>query len=191
MTDFTRYRSRTRDIQDGYERGVWGKREDVKGAGSMMSVRGTDTLDLELPIVNFGYSFNLEENANAEVIMLSLGSDTNLKVAMPTLPRDKQYQWPVGTGGVQHPTDPERRLEYNGDETWLKDGTFKLGDNKEVTVTVTNGQTTISVNGGDLNLQADNVNIMSNTLTHNGKSVGDDHRHINTQPGPGLSGVPQ
>lgn len=183
MTDFTRYRSRTRDIQDGSERGIWGKRKEVDGAGAVMSVRGTATLDLDLPIMNFGYSFNVPEDYNTEVIMMSLGSDTNLKVAIPTIPRDKQHSWPEGTGGVQHPTDPERRIEFNGDETWLKDGVYKLGNNKELTVKIENGVITISASG-DMVLEADTVDIKSSELTHNGTNVGDTHVHGGIRVGP-------
>lgn len=205
MTDFDRFRSRTRDTQDHVERGVYGTWTAVDGAGAMLSVRGTGTLDEEVPIVNFGYSFRLPKDSNAEVVMLSLGSDVNDKVAMPTLPRDKQHQWGESQGGVQHPTDPSRRLEYNDDETWLKDGNYKLGNNREVEVIVGGGNITVNIAGntavnitgtasvttsGDYSVSAPNIQFTSGTLTHNGKNIGDDHVHTNVQPGGGLSGVP-
>lgn len=197
MTDFTGYRSRTRDIQDQIERGAWGSVEDVPGAGRMMSVRGTGTIDYEVPILNIGYGFTLAQNSDAEVVMLSLGSDVDDKVALTVLPRDLQFQWPVGTGGVQHPTNPERRLEYNDDETWLKDGNYKLGNKKEVEVVIAGGNVTINVNGtttivssGDMSIQAPNVDIQSATLTHNGTNVGDTHTHPGVDPGPANTGTP-
>lgn len=198
MSDFTRYRSGRNDQQDYIERGVWGGSEDVPGAGQMMRVRGTGTEDLEVPILSLGYSFNLGgSDANAEVVMLSLGSDVNDKVALPCLPRDQAFQWPVGTGGVQHPTDPQRRLEYNNDETWLKDGNYKLGDNKEVEVIIAGGVVTITVTGdtninstGNMVITAPNVDIQSTTLTHNGTSIGDTHLHGGVTPGGGNTGVP-
>lgn len=199
--------SHMRDTQDNVQRGVWGGRQDVAGAGSMMTVRGTGTTDFQVPIVNVGYSFNLGEgDFNAEVVMLSLGSDVNDKVAFPVLPRDLQYQWPSGTGGVQHPTDPERRLEYNGEETWLKDGEYKLGNNKEVSVTVAGGQVTINVDGnaaieasgdmqltaaGSMTLSATDVDVRSSTLTHNGTNVGDDHTHPGVDTGSGSTQGPE
>lgn len=194
MTDFTRYKSRTRDIQDYVERGVYGEWEAVPGAGAMMSVRGTGTVDAEVPIFNLGYSFRLPNNANAEVVMLSLGSDVNDKVALPSLPRAVQHQWGEGEGGIQHPTNPDRRLEYNTTETWLKDGNYKLGDNKEVEVVVAGGQVTINVTPGVV-INAPNMTINADTtingtlavngpsMTHNGTNVGDTHRHTDT---PGL-----
>jgi hypothetical protein len=198
MTDFATFRSRTRDLQDQNERGVWGVRQEVPGAGAMMSVRGTETLDEELPIMNFGYSFNLAANSNAEVIMMSLGSDVDAKVAIPTLPRDIQHQWAEGTGGVQSPTDPERRLEYNDNETWLKDGNYKLGNNKEVEVTVDGGTVTINITGGaninssgDMVISAPSVEITSAALTHNGTNVGDTHVHGGVESGPSNTTGPQ
>lgn len=182
MTDFTGFRSRTRDNQDGVERGVWGKREDVDGAGSIMSVRGTGTVDEEVPIANFGYGFNIEDDSNAEVTMLALGNDVNNKMAMPHLPKDKQHPWKKGTGGIQHPTDPNRRVEFNGDETFLRDGTFIIGTNRELKITVDGSNVTIET-GGDLKLKAANVAIESSTLKHNGKNIGDTHVHGGILPG--------
>lgn len=197
MTSFTRGRSRSRDLQDSVERGVWGKREDVPGAGSILSVRGTGTTDIELPIVNFGYSFHLAQDANAEVIMLSLGADVEDKVALPILPRDLQHQWPEGTGGIQHPTNPDRRIEFNGDEIFLRDGKFVVGSNREVTIEVDGSNVKITTGGGatidaqslDLNVSGA-VNINSAQLMHNGKDIGDTHTHSGVLSGSANTGVP-
>lgn len=161
MTDFTNFRDRNRDQQDGIERGMWGLRTYVDGAGSHMSVRGTGTLDEEVPVINMGYSFNLPKDSNAEVVMLALGSDTNDKVALLTIARDLQYQWGEGQGGIQHPTDPNRRIEFNGDETWIKDGTYILGHDRAVKVTVSGQNVVIDMGGNStLNIVGDaSVNI--------------------------------
>jgi len=82
MTSFIPYSSRTRDIQDLVERGVWGSLVYVPGAGASMSVRGTGTLDEEVPLLNLGYGFNLPNDSDAEMVMLSLGSDVNDKVVL-------------------------------------------------------------------------------------------------------------
>jgi hypothetical protein len=130
--------------------------------------------------------------------MMSLGSDVDAKVAIPTLPRDIQHQWAEGTGGVQSPTDPERRLEYNDNETWLKDGNYKLGNNKEVEVTVDGGTVTINITGGaninssgDMVISAPSVEITSAALTHNGTNVGDTHVHGGVESGPSNTTGPQ
>lgn len=197
MTDFTNFRDRNRDQQDGYERGMWGKVTHVEGAGSHMTVRGTGTLDEEVPVMNMGYGFNLAQDSEAEVLMIAAGSDVDAKLAIPTLPRDKQHPWPEGTGGVQHPSDPSRRIEFNGDEIYLKDGTFVLGHSRAITITVSGDNVSMSFNGdlgitsaGKLTLSADDVEINSATLKHNGKNVGDDHRHSGVDTGGGTSGEP-
>src|SRR5262249_30493077 len=117
-------KERPRDVQDYVERHVWGSLEYVDKAGSVLRVRGTDTEDLEMPVINAGYGFNLSQNSNAEVLAFSLGSDTNMKFALPTIPHDKQRQWAEGNGGVQHPTNPDRYLEFNDKRTYLKDGAY-------------------------------------------------------------------
>lgn len=182
MTSFNRFTDRNRDQQDGFERGVWGSQEYVDGAGSVMRIRGTGTEDDEAPVLNTGFGFNLPDDSNAEVFMVSLGSDTNQKYAVASLPRDKQRQWAAGTGGVQHPTDPERALEFNADATWLKDGTFDIGNNKELRITVSGGNISIKTSG--------EINLESSKLTHNGLDIGSTHTHGGIQPGGSNTDVP-
>lgn len=194
MTDFTRYKSLSRDLQDSVERGQWGALEYVAGAGASFTVRGTGTTDFEVPLMNLGYGFNLPDDSNAEMIMLSLGSDVNDKVVLATLPRDVQHQWGAGEGGVQHPTDPERRLEFNANETHLVDGTFVIGSNREVVITVDGTNVNITtagtatVNAGSAVVNADttingdlsvngNFATQGGSHTHNGTNVGSTHTH--------------
>lgn len=121
MTTANRFSDRNRDIQDGFERHVWGKQEYVDGAGSIIRLRGTGTEEQEAVVVNVGMGFNLAENSNTEVFTLSGGSDTTMKFALATIPRDKQRQWAEGTGGIQNPTDPERALEFNDKRAHMLD----------------------------------------------------------------------
>lgn len=183
MTTFQPFRIRNRDQQDGFERHVWGELEYVDGAGAIMKVRGTGTEDEEAPVLNIGYGFNLPKDSNAEVMLVSLGSDTDQKFAIPTIPHDKQRQWAEGTGGIQSPTDPERAVEIGADGTWLKDGKFFLGDTKQVTLTVSGGTVTMDI-AGDLN-------ITSTTLKHGGVNIGKDHAHSGVTLGAAVSGPPE
>jgi hypothetical protein len=134
MSSYTRYRERNRDIQDGVERHVWGKQEYVDKAGSIIKVRGTDTEDEEAPVLNNGTSFNLKEKSNSEVMLLSSGSDTTLKMAMLTIPRDKQRRWPENEGGIQHPTDPEVSLHLSDKLTHVTKNKFAVGEKGEFEV---------------------------------------------------------
>lgn len=128
MTSNHRFRERNRDIQDGTERHVWGEQEFVDGAGSVVRVRGTGTQDEEAPVIVGVVSFNLPKDTNAEVFLLSNGSDTNQKFAVITIPRDKQRQWKEGNGGVQHPTDPDFAVEFNGKRCHVTKGKFAVGE---------------------------------------------------------------
>lgn len=153
MTDFQRYRERTYDIQDGFERHIWGEQEYLDDAGSMIKVNGTGTEDQEAAVLNIGgVSFNLPKNTNTEVLLLSGGSDTNLKFAILTIPRDKQRKWAEGTGGVQHPTDASFALEFNGKRAHITQAKFAVGDGE---LEVSGGQIYIR---GDLNVSG-SINV--------------------------------
>jgi hypothetical protein len=129
MTTFQQYHERTRDIQDGTERHVWGKQEYIKSAGSIIKVRGTDTEDQEAAVLNVGgVSFNVKEKFNTEVMLLSSSSDTTLKMALLTIPKDKQRRWMEGHGGVQHPTDDTFALDFSDDMAHLTKEKFGVGE---------------------------------------------------------------
>ena len=111
MTSFTHYRERSRDINDGTERHVWGKQEYIKNAGSIIKVRGTDTEDQEAGVLNIGgVSFNVKEKFNTEVMLLAPHQIPTLKMVRMDYPKDKQ-RWEEGHGGVQHPTDDNPALD--------------------------------------------------------------------------------
>lgn len=150
-------RERPRDVQDYVERHVWGSLEYVKDAGSILRVRGTGTEDEEMPVINTGYGFNLSKDFNAEVLSFSMGSDTNMKFALATIPHDKQRQWAEGTGGIQHPTNPERYLEFNDKRTYLKDGAYAFGE--DGALEISGGKVTIR---GDVTVTG-NLNVNGNT----------------------------
>lgn len=193
MTSFAQFTDRNRDQQDGFERHIWGAIEYIDGAGAILSVKGTDTEDFEAPIMNLGYGFNVPKDYNTEVFLVSHGSDTNQKYAMPTIPRDKQRQWPEGAGGIQHPTNPEKFVQFDDGSVWLHDGVFHVGNNKEVTITVANGTATIEVE--TFVLKAPTITLegdisTTGTLTNNGVDVGSGHMHTNVETGGGTSGPP-
>lgn len=126
---FTYFRERSRDVQDGTERHVWGKQEYMKGAGSIIKVRGTDTEDQEAAVLNIGgVSFNVKEKFNTEVMLLAGSSDTTLKMALLTIPKDKQRRWMEGHGGVQHPTDDTFALDFSDDMAHLTKEKFGVGE---------------------------------------------------------------
>lgn len=190
MTSWNAFSDRNRDQQDGFERGVWGEVEYVDGAGAVMRIRGTGTEDEEAPILNTGFGFNLPKDSNAEVFMVSHGSDTNQKYVIPTIPRDKQRKWAEGAGGIQHPTNGDRAFEINNTDTWLKDGTFIIGDARGIKLTVNGSSGTLEFGGGLTLNCVGACDINSTTLTHNGKNIGDTHTHNGVTPGGGITGVP-
>ena len=135
MTTFKSFRDRTRDMQDGTERHVWGKQEYIKSAGSIIKVRGTDTEDQEAAVLNIGgVSFNVKEKFNTEVMLLAGSSDTTLKMALLTIPKDKQRRWMEGHGGVQHPTDDEFALDFSDNMAHLTKNKFGVGEKGEFEV---------------------------------------------------------
>lgn len=128
MTTMTDFQTRNRDMQDAVELHVWGELTYVKDAGAILKVNGTGTTDEEVPVINSGYGFHVPKDYNTEVILFSLGSDTNKKFALSTLPRDKQRPWKENTGGVQNPTDPNKALEFNSKRAHVREKNVALGD---------------------------------------------------------------
>lgn len=132
---FTRFRERSRDLQDGTERHVWGEQEYLKSAGSIIKVKGTDSEDQEAAVLNIGgVSFNLKKDSDTEVFLLASSSDTTLKVAVMTIPKDKQRRWMEGAGGVQHPTDPEFALDFSDKLAHITKNLFAVGEKGEFEV---------------------------------------------------------
>lgn len=185
-TEYMTFRSRSRDQQDGVERHVWGEQTFVNGAGSVINVRGTDTLDEEVPVLNMGYSFHLPKDYNTEVVLVALGSDTNQKMAILSLPRDKQRQWPEGVGGIQHPTNPDQYIEINDEGFVLRHGKLTLGASGGVTVEV-NGEDVLLT--GNLKITGD-LEVEGAKFNHRGKDVGENHRHSGVETGGGTTGEP-
>jgi hypothetical protein len=133
MTYLT-FRARSKDMQDGWERHIWGKQEYIDG-GSIIKVAGTDSGDEEVAVLNIGgVSFNLPKDSDTEVFLLSSSSDTTLKMAILTIPRDKQRRWPEGEGGIQHPTDPEVSLHFSDKLTQVTKNKFAVGQKGEFEV---------------------------------------------------------
>jgi hypothetical protein len=128
------FRERSTDQTDGVERHVWGEQQYLKNAGSVIKVNGTDTGDEEAPVINNGSSFHLKKDSNTEVFLLSGSSDTTQKLAVLSIPRDKQRRWMEGSGGIQNPTDPENALDISGTLAHVTKNKFAVGEKGEFEV---------------------------------------------------------
>jgi hypothetical protein len=159
---FQRFRERSRDMQDGTERHVFGEQQYVEGAGSIVKVKGTDTEDEEATVLNIGgVSFNLPKDSDTEVMLLSSSSDTTLKMAILTIPRDKQRRWGEGAGGVQHPTDGDFALEFNEKRAHVTQPKFAVGGKGEFELKEENGEAVCYVRCKKFIVEGE---IISNTL---------------------------
>ena len=130
---FTRFRERSRDVQDGTERHVWSELK-YESAGAIIKVKGTDTEDQEATVVNMGSSFKLKKDTDSEVFLLASSSDTNLKQAILSIPKDKQRRWPENEGGIQHPTDQEFSLHFSDKLAHVTKNKFAVGEKGELEV---------------------------------------------------------
>jgi hypothetical protein len=131
---FLGYYGRSGDVQDGHERHVWGKKEYIEN-GSIIKVKGTDTEDEEANVMVFGAAdFKLKDDSDSEVILFGSSSDTQMKFAMLTIPRDKQRRWPDDEGGIQHPTDPEFALHFSKKLAHITKNKFAVGEKGELEV---------------------------------------------------------
>lgn len=181
MTTFNHFTDRNRDMQDGIERHVYGAQE-YTDAGAILRVRGTGTVDEEAVVLTQGYSFNLPQDYNTEVFLLAGGSDTTLKYALMSIPRDKQRRWGEGMGGIQHPTDPDNAIQFEDGLAWVTANKLLFGPNKEVTLSLSGGKLSIEFNGV--------VEVVSNELKHNNINVGSTHTHPGVERGPDSTEAP-
>jgi hypothetical protein len=128
---FLPYTARSKDVQDGTERHVWHELK-YESAGAIIKVKGTDTEDEEAMVLNIaGASFKLKKDHDTEVFLLSSSSDTQLKMAVLTIPKDKQRRWPENEGGIQHPTDPDVSVHFSDKMTHVTKNKFGVGEKGE------------------------------------------------------------
>jgi hypothetical protein len=130
---FLPYSARSKDVQDGVERHVYGELT-YEEQGSTIKVKGTDTEDQEAFTMIGSASFKLKKDTDAEVFLLASSSDTMLKVAVLTVPHDKQRRWPENEGGIQHPTDQEFALHFSDKLAHLTKNKFAVGEKGEFEV---------------------------------------------------------
>lgn len=135
MSSFNRFADRNRDQQDGIERHIFAKLEKVDKAGHIVRVKGNGTEDEEAVYLCLnGLGFNWPEDTEAEVHLLSMGSDTNAKFALVCIPRDKERDWPEKSNGVQKWDDPRKFLQFGDKKTQLADKNVAIGDKGQIEV---------------------------------------------------------
>lgn len=129
MTSRRGQHDRNRDIQDLAERHLFDRLEHIEGGGSIVLVKGNDTEDAEAIVLTInGIGMHLPKGSDAEVILLSGGSDNTTKFAIMVTPHTKERQWKEGTNGQQKATDPNVALEFNAKRTHVTDENFAVGD---------------------------------------------------------------
>lgn len=119
-----------RDAQDVVEKHVY---SDISfgDTGAYVSINGNATADTDVPVLHTGQLHNLPKGTDAEVFVLGNGSDTGLKMAIVTGPRDKQYHSQEGESWGQDPLDPTNRVGYT------KNGVRLAADNKTIAEALT------------------------------------------------------
>lgn len=125
MTSMETFSGRNRDMQDSFERHVFSEFE-FTDTGVIVRVKGNGTED-EAIVLNIGYGFNLPKDSDTEIMLVPSGSDTNMKLAIATIPRDKQRKWKENAGGIQNPTDPDKAVELNEKRTHVTEDNFAVG----------------------------------------------------------------
>ncbi|MBB2715638.1 hypothetical protein EFR00_24885 [Rhizobium sophoriradicis] len=121
----------------------------------------------------YGFASHVPEDG-ALAVVLAVGSDEGdlvvLPVANPSKRLGKLSEGDVGLYG-QH-----------GDRVTISDGgTIELQAGESISV---------KVGGVTFVVSADGVDITGGHVKHNGKDIGDTHRHKDVVPGGGNSGVP-
>lgn len=125
MTTERTFSGANRDVQDHWEMQLWGE-VTYDAPGAYMRVRGNDTQEYEMGVLNTGVGMNLGKDYNAEVAPMGFGSDPNNKMVWQLIPRDKQRPWKEKTSGLQYALDKDRALEFNEKRAWLEDVAIAL-----------------------------------------------------------------
>lgn len=108
-------------------------------------------------------------------IAIAIGGDEGDLVVLPVAnPSKRMGNLPAGAAG---------QYNQHGDRVLvLPDGTIDIKAGSVAR---------IQIGGVTLEVTAGGVAITGGAVTHNGHSIGDNHKHKDTAPGGGLSGVPQ
>lgn len=113
-----------RNAQDVIERHVYSELT-ITSTGAKVSINGNGTQDVDVPVLFLGQLHNMPKDTNAEVHIIGNGSDTDLKYALVTGPRDKHYKSKVGESWGQNPLDPKSRVGYTPNGVRLAANTDK------------------------------------------------------------------
>ena len=109
-----------------------GASRNTKSKGSIIKVRAP-TPRMKKPRCSIigGVALQAEEGSRRRGVSAVVVSDTTLKVAILTIPHDKQRRWPEGEGGVQHPTDDEFALDFSDKLAHITKNKFAVGEKGE------------------------------------------------------------
>lgn len=165
--------------------------EYISDAGALCTVLTATRTDLEVPLLSVGYGFVPADGQEAETLMLAIDADVNARVALATLPRNVQHHWQPGTGGIQSPVTPDRRIGFEAEDTWLTDGRYRFGPNGEVVLEIDGQNVKLSTQGTLTIAAAGGVEIQGPSLMHDGVNIGNTHVHGGVTPGGATTGVPQ
>lgn len=147
-----------RDIENIVRLAVWGELKQDEKKGTRININGSSYSQDDIAVLNSGYGFNLSKDSDAEVLLLSIGSDVNQTIAIPSIPWKNQRPWRVNTGGIQNPLDPEKAFEFNKTRSHLLDPNFAIGEN------------------GILEVKGDTVYIRGNLIIEKDLDIGGDLR---------------
>ena len=153
MSTITSWVMRNKDAANNIELTVF-ESQNYKDSGGYITVSGTDSKSLNIPVLNIGYSFNLPDKTDSEVLLLGDTSDVNHQIAIMTLPKNISKHWQPKTGGIQNPLDGDKNIEFNPKRVHIREDNVALGNKAQIEIQDNNiilrGDVIIS---GDLHVQ--------------------------------------
>jgi hypothetical protein len=117
-------RERSSDTGDQVVTHAWGKRTFVDGGGSVIKATAHGVEVDEVLVIQSTSGFHLPDDTDAEVHVISAGSDTNHPYALLSIPHTAQRKWKENAGGVQSPADGTRAIEVNAKRAYADDSKF-------------------------------------------------------------------
>lgn len=156
MTTTTKPQDHARNAQDSAERHVFKEMEKVPKAGHVVHVKGAGTEDDEATYLSIGgLGIRMPKDTNAEVHLVSMGSDTSAKFAIVVIPNDKEHAWAEGQNGLQKWDDPKRRLQWGASYLHLTDEKIAMGGETNAV---------FEIKGGDVYIRG-NLHVSGETFS--------------------------
>ena len=185
-----RVRDIAHNIRGLVSRAVVRKTDDT---GEMQTADVTTHASVDRDGVEIAQPFGIASRPRSGglMVVLAVGGDQGDLVALPIgLPEDRLGGLEEGETAIYAADGSRVHIKADGSID-VKAQTAVRVDVAGTTIEVTDGEITSKAGGTTLTQSASGFAFEGGTITHDGVTIDKTHRHTDTEPGGGTSGVPQ